>query len=1013
MDRFKISTFNCKNFNGDLTIKLVSELFEKCDILCIEEHHKYETEFDKFDDLLTDKTVMKEGTSAMDPTVIIRGRKHGGTMILWKGNIQSKIVPIGTVSKRLSCIEIMLDDNVELLLFCVYMPCDEQSVGDNLDIYQEVLTEISLICQTKDASNICLAGDLNTDLCRNSPQTRELLQFCDNENLVPLVKNALSNIVYTYEHKGTGSRSLIDHIIVSKNLEQFLHQYYTVDSIDNTSDHLPVVAEFNFNCKYLATERAKSEKRVAWYKASLGDIKKYKNCLDCYLDCIEVGHVVECKNINCNDKTHIAQIQTLHNDIIDACLQAAWTSVPSGGGHGDSSTSQRKSMPGFSEYVKEKRDVSLYWHWLWKEMGKPRHGFYADRMRTTRAHYHYAVRMVQRYESSIRSDKMAESIADGNYRNLWREAKRSKGKGNRIPKTVDGVSGKEGISQLFAKKFSTLYNSVGFNQNEMNDIKREVKGKLDCKDSVFVEESMFKVHDLIEAFKYVKCNKSDGYLGLFSDHILNGTSKLYDMLVKLFNCILIHGCCPNDMLTGTLIPIPKNSRASISSSDNFRAICLQSVLCKLMDIVILYKESGTLITSELQFGFKKGLSAGLATSVFLETTEYYVRKGGTVYALALDASKAFDRVQYDRLFRLLSDRNVNPLYIRLLMSMYVSQRLRVLFDGESSDWFCVTNGVKQGGVLSPTLFGIYVDGLLTKLKALGIGCHIGDVYCGSLGYADDLELLVPTINALKRMIKVCEDYAASFNIIFNGSKSLLMIFGEYQDCEIYVCGERVNIVKKMKHLGHVITDDINDSLTQPIVNDFNVKFNTFLAYFKDIRCDVKNTLFKQYCSSFYGSHIAALYHRDINNLHVAWRKAIRRVWQLPDQAHCVLLPHISGLFPSKVMFCKRFLKHFLSGFNNQNEVVKTVFRSSMLNLSRLGKNFRHVCFEYDIDVWNTDFNSMNASRCTVGKWEANVIDENVRVGMQIKELCVMRGSMNEWLLDKSEMSDIIDHLCTT
>ncbi len=61
-----------------------------------------------------------------------------------------------------------------------------------------------------------------------------------------------------------------------------------------------------------------------------------------------------------------------------------------------------------------------------------------------------------------------------------------------------------------------------------------------------------------------------------------------------------------------------------------------SVLCKLMDIIILCRKAGTLMTCESQFGFKQGLSACLATSVFLETTAYYVCKGDTVYALALD-----------------------------------------------------------------------------------------------------------------------------------------------------------------------------------------------------------------------------------------------------------------------------------------------------------------------------------------------------------------------------------------
>ena len=60
----------------------------------------------------------------------------------------------------------------------------------------------------------------------------------------------------------------------------------------------------------------------------------------------------------------------------------------------------------------------------------------------------------------------------------------------------------------------------------------------------------------------------------------------------------------------------------------------QFVLCKLMDMVILLKESACLCTSDMQFGFKPELSTSLATTVFLETADYYVRNGGNVYALA-------------------------------------------------------------------------------------------------------------------------------------------------------------------------------------------------------------------------------------------------------------------------------------------------------------------------------------------------------------------------------------------
>ncbi len=76
------------------------------------------------------------------------------------------------------------------------------------------------------------------------------------------------------------------------------------------------------------------------------------------------------------------------------------------------------------------------------------------------------------------------------------------------------------------------------------------------------------------------------------------------------------------------------------------------------------------------------------------------------------------------------------------MSMNINQKLRVTFNGYSSEWFNLTNEVKQGGVLSPTLFGVYVDGMLLQVKESGIEHHIGDVYCGGLGYTNDLTHII-------------------------------------------------------------------------------------------------------------------------------------------------------------------------------------------------------------------------------------------------------------------------------
>ena len=137
-----------------------------------------------------------------------------------------------------------------------------------------------------------------------------------------------------------------------------------------------------------------------------------------------------------------------------------------------------------------------------------------------------------------------------------------------------------------------------------------------------------------------------------------------------------------------------------------------------------------------------------------ETISHYTNNGSQVYALFLDASKAFDRLNFIKLFNKLLNKKMCPITVRLLLNMYLNQKIQVKWNGILSEPFNVSNGVRQGGVLSPLFFSIYIDELLIKLKKSGFGCTIGSYYFGALGYADDVVLLCPTREGLRNMIRI-------------------------------------------------------------------------------------------------------------------------------------------------------------------------------------------------------------------------------------------------------------------
>ena len=283
--------------------------------------------------------------------------------------------------------------------------------------------------------------------------------------------------------------------------------------------------------------------------------------------------------------------------------------------------------------------------------------------------------------------------------------------------------------------------------------------------------------------------------------------------------MIVHGCAPTEFGTSTIIPIPKKQNINLADSNNFRGIALSSVFCKLFDNVILDKFADNLCTSELQFGFKSKHSTNMCTMVLKETISYYIKHQSSVYCTFLDASKAFDRVHYCKLFRLLIKRGLPACIIRILINMYTGNQACVLWAGLVSDYFTVRNGVRQGGVVSPILFCIYIDDLLLRLSLSGVGCYIGTSFVGALAYADDIVLIAPTPNATRKLLAPCDDFAEQYDIVCNADKSKFLVIIPYKrrflvsdmcKCSFFINGKLIENVVQYSHLGHIINSNFKD-----------------------------------------------------------------------------------------------------------------------------------------------------------------------------------------------------------
>ena len=784
----------------------------------------------------------------------------------------------------------------------------------------------------------------------------------------------------------------------------------------NKSDHAPIFCVVETQAiQQDLSEAAPRKPRPSWKKASVEEKAVFKELLEEKLNLLDAPNsVVSCQDTKCRNLNHKQDLDKFTLDLLETVQYVAEMSLPTPSTGSVPTKEGKKETPGWNELVKPYRDQAYFWHQVWQSCGRPLNTEVHNIMKRSRNKYHYEFKKCRKSEERIKKSKLLEAcLGGGGGGELFSELKKLRQSRNVVATSMDGVQ--VNIEDHFKKKYQQLYNSAD-DGRELMKVQREAEDLVnECS-----LEDVLKVSPKIvkEASLKLKPSKSDPVFSFSTDCFKNASDSMFEKLSLIIQSFLIHGHVTQILLLATLVPLIKDKLGSTNISKNYRSIAISSILLKMLDWIFLILFGTNFALNNFQFAYQPGCSTTMCTWAVLETVDYFLKNGSEVFSCAMDMTAAFDLTLHSLLFRKMISKGFPAIFIRIFIYIYVNQTATVRWNSVISAEFPMTNGCRQGAILSAIAYCFYCEDLFALLKQKRAGCWVMDQYHGIFGYSDDNWILAPSIGALQDMLQTCQEYAASHNLKFSTDpdpskcKTKLMAFLKHPRTlpSLSLCGIPLPWVDKIKHLGNTVANVLDGCQLDLKVKraKYIDKNNTLCQELYFAHPQSKFKVNNIYNSHFTGSQLWDLGGREMEKLESTYNRSVKIMFNLPWATHRNLIEPLTGAAHIRrtlawryVSFIRKIQKSEKRPLRNLLNLVKSDARTTTgSNLRRImllsGKNNIEDVLDSTVDF---EYHKLEEDQ----NWKVNMLEEIIDA---------LHGEKIIEELETDDLNDILEYLCT-